>query len=75
MCGSRSSIATRIGYALLFLQTALLSWIMLTDWASNQLKRISFGYLDLPCPDGQCHGVLGVYRVCFTNAIFVIPSF
>ncbi len=71
LCSSRSSIATRIGYALLFLLTSILSWVLLTDWAGEQLRKISYGYLDLPCPDGQCQGVLGVYRICFTNSFFV----
>ncbi|KAJ3107967.1 hypothetical protein HDU97_002547 [Phlyctochytrium planicorne] len=42
----------------------------MTDWAGKKLEDISFGYLKLNCPQGQCYGVLSVYRICFASAIF-----
>lgn len=66
-----SSTATRVGYALQFLATACLSWIMMTDWAGKKLEEVSHGYLHLDCPEGTCYGVLAVYRICFASSIFV----
>ncbi|KAI9193625.1 serine incorporator/TMS membrane protein [Polychytrium aggregatum] len=68
--GARSSIATRLGYASMFLLTALTSWILLTDWAGKKLESISYGYLKLNCPEGSCYGVLAVYRICFATSLF-----
>ena len=45
---------------------------MLTDWAERKLREISYGYLDLNCPEGSCHGLLAVYRICFGTSLFVI---
>ncbi|KAI8848368.1 serine incorporator/TMS membrane protein [Chytridium lagenaria] len=50
--------------------TSILSWVMMTDWAGKKLEEISFGYLKLNCPQGQCYGVLSVYRICFANTLF-----
>ncbi|KAJ3323952.1 hypothetical protein HDV06_000928 [Boothiomyces sp. JEL0866] len=36
----------------------------------KKLRDISYGYLDLNCPNGQCYGVLAVYRICFATSIF-----
>ncbi|KAI9353352.1 serine incorporator/TMS membrane protein [Zopfochytrium polystomum] len=69
-CGSRTSTASRVGYALMFTLTSILSWVMMSDWAERKLAEISFGYLKLNCPQGSCYGVLSVYRICFANTIF-----
>ncbi|EGF79388.1 hypothetical protein BATDEDRAFT_37095 [Batrachochytrium dendrobatidis JAM81] len=70
LCGATSSIASRVGYSMMFMMTAGLSWLMLTDWAEKKLKDISYGYLDLQCPQGECHGVLAVYRICLATSLF-----
>ncbi|KAJ3193833.1 hypothetical protein HK101_004002 [Irineochytrium annulatum] len=70
MCGARTSTSSRIGFAMIFTLTSILSWITMTDWAERKLEDISFGYLKLNCPQGQCYGVLSVYRICFANTIF-----
>ncbi|KAI8926645.1 serine incorporator/TMS membrane protein [Entophlyctis helioformis] len=70
MCGTRSSTASRVGYSIMFMVTAALSWLMLTDWAGKKLREISYGYLDLHCPEGQCYGVLAVYRICLGTSLF-----
>nr|KAJ3419285.1 hypothetical protein HK105_007166 [Polyrhizophydium stewartii] len=54
----------------MFLATASLSWLMLTDWAGKKLRDISYGYLDLKCPEGECYGVLAVYRICLATSLF-----
>ncbi|KAJ1340248.1 hypothetical protein BSLG_005134 [Batrachochytrium salamandrivorans] len=43
---------------------------MLTDWAGKKLRDVSYGYLDLECPQGQCYGVLAVYRICLATSLF-----
>ncbi|KAH6560757.1 hypothetical protein BASA60_010572 [Batrachochytrium salamandrivorans] len=70
ICGATSSIASRVGYSVMFLATAGLSWLMLTDWAGKKLRDVSYGYLDLECPQGQCYGVLAVYRICLATSLF-----
>ncbi|KAI8904778.1 serine incorporator/TMS membrane protein [Gorgonomyces haynaldii] len=57
MCGTKSSTASRVGYALLFLLTSILSYTVMN-------KSL------IPCPEGKCHGILGVYRVCFASSLF-----
>eukprot|EP00842_Homolaphlyctis_polyrhiza_P004213 jgi/Hompol1/4793/HPOL_003885-RA len=51
---------------------AAIAKLMLTDWAGAKLREISYGYLDLKCPEGQCHGVLAVYRICLATSLFHI---
>ena len=75
MCSGLStcfgSASSRVGYSLIFLLNASLSMLLLTNWASDQLSHISFGYLKLYCPEGsECHGILAVYRVCFALSLF-----
>ncbi|KAI8818912.1 serine incorporator/TMS membrane protein [Fimicolochytrium jonesii] len=72
ICGSRSSTATRVGYASMFVVTAILSWIMQSDWAEKKLEDISHGYLKMECPQGDCYGNLAVYRICFATTVFHI---
>ncbi|TPX67577.1 hypothetical protein SpCBS45565_g03714 [Spizellomyces sp. 'palustris'] len=67
---SGSSTATRVGYAFMFVLTAVLSWIMQSDWASRKLESISHGYLQLKCPQGDCYGYLAVIRICFATTLF-----
>lgn len=59
LCGGRSSTASRVGYSLLFLLSAILSWLLMAQ------------KLNLHCPDpSKCTGILAVYRVCFASSVF-----
>ncbi|RKO97206.1 TMS membrane protein/tumor differentially expressed protein [Caulochytrium protostelioides] len=75
-CGSifhaRSSTVSRVGYALLFLLTGVLAWVMETDWAVSRISPITYDYLKLHCPQGgnACFGHLAVYRLCAATWTF-----
>jgi hypothetical protein len=71
VCGKcSSSIATRIGYAVLFLVNSILSWIMLTDWAIKKLEHLTLDYMKLTCLGGECYGFVAVHRINFALALF-----
>lgn len=67
-CGN--SVATRIGYALILLVNSILSWIMLTPWAIKKLQNLTFDYVTIQCPNGDCHGWLAVHRINFALGLF-----
>lgn len=67
-CGN--SVATRIAYALLLLVNSILSWIMLTPWAIKKLEHLTFDYVKIDCPTGQCHGWLAMQRINFALGLF-----
>ncbi|CAG8578338.1 6512_t:CDS:2 [Ambispora gerdemannii] len=69
-CNCNNSIATRIGFAIIFLLNSMLAWIMLSDWAIKKLESITYDYLKLNCPEGTCYGVLAVHRICFALSLF-----
>lgn len=71
-CGKcSSSIATRIGYAVLFCLNSILSWVMLTDWAVKKLEGLLFNYVKLRCKGGaECHGFASVHRINFALGLF-----
>ncbi|KAL1923159.1 uncharacterized protein VTP21DRAFT_9535 [Calcarisporiella thermophila] len=69
-CNCNNSVATRVGYAILFLLNSMLAWIMTSDWAIKQLQHITYDYLKLNCPSGECYGLLAVHRVCFALTLF-----
>ena len=71
-CNCNSSIATRIGFSIIFLLNSLLAWIMLSDWAIKLLSKYSFDWIKLNClqEGGACTGNLAVHRVCFGLALF-----
>ncbi|PSS25812.1 hypothetical protein M430DRAFT_115891 [Amorphotheca resinae ATCC 22711] len=69
-CGN--SVATRIAYALLLLVNSILSWIMLTPWAINKLQKLTFDYMKISCPEGECYGWVAVHRINFALGIFHI---
>lgn len=66
----RISVATRVAYALLLLVNSIIAWLMLSGWAIKQLERSSFGYLHIACPNGECYGLLAVYRISLALGIF-----
>ncbi|KAI9592049.1 TMS membrane protein tumor differentially expressed protein [Syncephalis fuscata] len=72
LIGCSGSIATRVGYALLFLVNSVISWFMLSDWAIVHLRNLFHGYLELNCAEGYCYGVIAVHRMGFALALFHI---
>lgn len=68
--GIFGSVATRIAYALLLLVNSILAWIMLTPWAINKLQHLTFDYVKINCPTGQCYGWLAVHRINFALGLF-----
>ncbi|CAG8440415.1 5078_t:CDS:10 [Ambispora leptoticha] len=69
-CNCNNSIATRVGFAIIFLLNSMLAWLMLSDWAIKKLESITYEYLKLNCPEGTCYGVLAVHRICFALSLF-----
>lgn len=65
-----TSVATRIGYALILLINSILSWIMLTKWAIEKLQHLMLDYVKITCGEGDCHGWLAVHRINFALGIF-----
>lgn len=55
-----SSFSTRLSYAFLFLANAIISWVMLTDFASSKLERWS----RFDCEGVEC-GFFAVHRLNF----------
>lgn len=71
VCGKcSSSIATRIGYAILFLVNSILSWIMLTDWAIRKLEHLTLDYVQIRCHGEECYGFVAVHRINFALGVF-----
>lgn len=71
-CGKcSSSIATRIGYAVLLCINSIISWVMLTDWAIKKLEKLTFNYVHLRCAGGgECYGFVSVHRINFALGLF-----
>ncbi|ORY01015.1 TMS membrane protein/tumor differentially expressed protein [Basidiobolus meristosporus CBS 931.73] len=66
----QGSIATRLSYAAMFLISSLLSWIMLSDWASSKYEAITYGYLTINCPDNNCYKTYAIHRICFALSLY-----
>lgn len=62
-CNCNSSVATRVGFSLIFLLNSLLAWVMLSDWAIKLIAKWSYDYIKMECAEGRCYGVLAVSRV------------
>ncbi|GLB40572.1 putative serine incorporator (Serinc) [Lyophyllum shimeji] len=69
-CNCNSSIATRVGFAMIFALNSILAWIMKTDLAIKQIEKWSVGYIKMDCADDKCYGVLAVHRICFALSLF-----
>ncbi|KAF9523557.1 serine incorporator/TMS membrane protein [Crepidotus variabilis] len=69
-CNCNSSIATRVGFAIIFLLNSILAWVMKTDLAIRQIEKWSFDYIKMDCAGEKCYGVLAVHRICFALALF-----
>ncbi|KAF8659055.1 hypothetical protein AX16_001927 [Volvariella volvacea WC 439] len=69
-CNCNSSIATRVGFAIIFSLNSMLAWLMKTDWAIRQIEKLAFDYIKMDCAGGKCYGVLAVHRICFALSLF-----
>ncbi|TIB06141.1 hypothetical protein E3P96_00726 [Wallemia ichthyophaga] len=69
-CNCNSSVATRVGYSIIFTINSLLAWLMRTRWAIHALEKLTYDYLKMDCPSGKCYGVLAVHRFSFALSLF-----
>ncbi|KAF9223512.1 TMS membrane protein/tumor differentially expressed protein [Gyrodon lividus] len=69
-CNCNSSIATRVGFAIIFILNSLLAWLMKTSFAIRKIEQWSYDYIKMDCEQGKCYGVLAVHRVCFALSLF-----
>lgn len=68
-CNCNSSIATRVGFAIIFCLNSMFAWLMKTPLAIQTIERWSHGYLEMDCEGGKCYGVLAVHRICFALSL------
>ncbi|OAP55031.1 hypothetical protein AYL99_10731 [Fonsecaea erecta] len=66
----RSSIATRIAYAMILLVNSILAWIMLTPWAIKKLEHLTLNYMTFKCGSSECYGYFAVQRINFALGMF-----
>ncbi|KAF7969551.1 hypothetical protein HWV62_26957 [Athelia sp. TMB] len=69
-CNCNSSIATRVGFAIIFCLNSMLAWLMKTPFAIKQIEKWSYDYIKMDCDSDRCYGVLAVHRICFALALF-----
>ncbi|KAG1773566.1 serine incorporator/TMS membrane protein [Suillus occidentalis] len=69
-CNCNSSIATRVGFAIIFILNSLLAWLMKTPFAIRKIEHWSYDYIKMDCDEGKCYGVLAVHRICFALSLF-----
>ncbi|KDQ57032.1 hypothetical protein JAAARDRAFT_35631 [Jaapia argillacea MUCL 33604] len=69
-CNCNSSIATRIGFAIIFCLNSMLAWLMKTKMAIHLIEKWSYDYIKMDCENDKCYGVLAVHRICFALALF-----
>lgn len=69
-CNCNNSMASRIGYALIFLLNSMIAYLATTEWAIKQLQHMTYDYLQMDCEEGSCYGVVAVHRVCFALTLF-----
>ncbi|KII84434.1 hypothetical protein PLICRDRAFT_701975 [Plicaturopsis crispa FD-325 SS-3] len=69
-CNCNSSIATRVGFAIIFLLNSMIAWVMKTRFAIRQIEKWSYDYIKMDCDGDKCYGVLAIHRICFALALF-----
>ncbi|SPO26245.1 related to TMS1 protein [Ustilago trichophora] len=70
-CNCQSSIATRVGFAIIFCLDALLAWLSLTGFMMHKIEEWSYNYIKMDCKDkDRCYGVLAVHRITFALSLF-----
>lgn len=43
---------------------------MLTPWAIEKLQHLTFDYVKINCPNGECYGWFAAHRLCFALGLF-----
>ncbi|KAI0267651.1 TMS membrane protein/tumor differentially expressed protein [Gloeopeniophorella convolvens] len=71
-CNCNSSIATRIGFAMIFALNSMLAWLMKTPFMIQLIEKWSYDYIKMDCEGDKCYGVLAVHRVCFALSLLHI---
>lgn len=66
----RSSIATRIAYAVILLVNSIVAWVMLTPWAIRKLEHLTLDYMTFKCGSSNCYGYFAVQRINFALGLF-----
>ncbi|KAJ1750486.1 Membrane protein tms1 [Coemansia sp. RSA 1591] len=56
----------------MFLLNSSIAYAMTTSWGIDLVKRISWGFITLKCPEGVCYGTLAVHRMCFSLSLWHI---
>lgn len=70
-CNCQSSIATRVGFAIIFCLDALMAWLSLTGFMMHKIEEWSYNYIKMDCKDkDRCYGVLAVHRITFALSLF-----
>ncbi|KAK0549153.1 Membrane protein tms1 [Tilletia horrida] len=70
-CNCQSSIATRIGFSLIFCLASAIAWLSLTPFWMHKIQEWSYNYVKMQCADrDRCYGVLAVHRITFALALF-----
>ncbi|KAL9941026.1 hypothetical protein V8E36_000514 [Tilletia maclaganii] len=70
-CNCQSSIATRIGFSLIFCIASVTAWLSLTPFWMHKIEDWSYSYVKMNCADrDRCYGVLAVHRITFALALF-----
>ncbi|KAK4688671.1 serine incorporator 1, partial [Tremellales sp. Uapishka_1] len=69
-CNCNSSIATRVGFGLIFAMSSMLAYLSRTDIAIKQIEKLSWDWIKMDCSGGKCYGLLAVHRFCFALALF-----
>ncbi|KAF8150591.1 serine incorporator/TMS membrane protein [Crassisporium funariophilum] len=69
-CNCNSSIATRVGFAIIFALNSILAWVMKSDAAIRLIQKWSFDYIKMECQGEKCYGVLAIHRICFALSLF-----
>lgn len=72
----KSSIMTRITYAIILLINSLLSWIALSPFIIHKIEKATFGFINYSCgPDGsECISFTSVYRINFALGVLHLIS-
>lgn len=67
----KSSIMTRITYAIILLINSLLSWIALSPFIIHKIEKATIGFINYSCgPDGsECISFTSVYRINFALGV------
>ncbi|GMK55036.1 hypothetical protein CspeluHIS016_0200920 [Cutaneotrichosporon spelunceum] len=69
-CNCNSSIATRVGYGIIFAIASMMAYISRTDMAIKWLERVSWDWIKMDCSGGKCYGLLAVHRFEFALTLF-----